>query len=302
MLRSLLRKALPGVCGAGLLLAAANPAAAALVVTGLPSGNASGTVLANNILGPGVTIVPGSVTYIGANNQSGTFTGGLSAGIGIDSGIILTSGSVNNAPGPNNSDNASTSTGTGGDAQLTALAGNTTFDKAVLEFDFTTAGGDLFFNYVFASEEYNEFANSSVNDTFAFFLDGTNIALIPGTTTPVSINTVNGGNPFGTNAQNSTFYNNNDAQDGGPFFNLQYDGFTDVFTATALGVGAGTHHIKIAIADAGDTIYDSGVFIQAGSFSDTDPSVPEPGSLALLGISALGIAGYVRRRRKVAVA
>ena len=173
---------------------------------------------------------------------------------------------------------------------MDSLIGFNTFDASTLQFDFTSATGDLFFNYVFASEEYNEYANSSFNDVFGFFLDGVNIALLPGTTTPVSINNINGGNPLGTNAQNPQFFNNNDPSDGGPFFNLQYDGFTKVFTASAKGLSARNHTIKLAIADAIDSSLDSAVFIQGGTFSSVPTtSVPEP--TTMLGILAFGIFG-----------
>lgn len=77
----------------------------------------------------------------------------------------------------------------------------------MLEFDFTTTGGNLFFSFVFASEEYNEYVNSSFNDVFGFFVNGVNIALVPGTSTPVAINSVNcgysgGGALPGTNPEN----------------------------------------------------------------------------------------------------
>ncbi len=128
-------------------------------------------------------------------------------------------------------------------------------------------------------------------------MDGTNIALIPGTSTPVSIDTVNGGNPFGVGAVNPGFFNNNDLQDGGPFFDIEYDGFTDVFTAQALGLSPGSHHIKLAIADAVDYELDSAFFIQAGSFSDELQPIPEPGTIAILGIGLVGLAGGVARRK-----
>jgi hypothetical protein len=194
-------------------------------------------------------------------------------------------------------DNTSTNNGLPGDTDLDGLIpGFFTLDATILEFDFETAGGDVFFNYIFASEEYNEFVDSEFNDVFGFFLNGVNIALIPGTTTPVSINNVNLG-------VNSAFYNNNDPSDlGTPTpFNIEYDGFTTKFTAQALGLGAGTHRIKLAIADAGDRVLDSAVFIQAGSFSDTpdDPQkTPEPASLlGLVLVGAFGTKSFITRRK-----
>ncbi|MBE9210502.1 choice-of-anchor L domain-containing protein [Nostoc sp. LEGE 06077] len=234
-------------------------------------------VLVNNILGSGITI--SNATYKGASIASGTFTGGLDSGIGIENGIILTTGNANLAVGPNTSESASRNNKLLGDSDLSALiSGVNTFDASVLEFEFTSITGNLFFNYVFASEEYNEYVNSKYNDVFGFFLDGKNIALIPGTTTPVSINTVNGGNPFGKNATNPQLFNNNSLDDGGAIYNLQYDGFTNVFSAQFQGLSEGIHRLKIAIADVGDYRYDSAVFIQAGTFSGQPlkEEIPEP--------------------------
>lgn len=266
-----------------------------------------GALLVNTILGSGVTV--SNINYSGASGASGTFTDGLSSGIGIESGIVLTSGNASLIDNINNSDRAIGNNGLPGDSDLGALVPQTTYDATVLEFDFVSSGGDLFFNYLFGSEEYNEYTNTAFNDVFAFFMDGSNIALIPGTTVPVSVNNVNGGNPLGTNASNPDLFNNNDLSDGGPFFDFEYDGFTDVFTAQALGLSAGTHHIKLAIADSGDYILDSGVFIQAGTFSDLPtpptpppppppPSIPDPSAALLLGSGLIGFAGFRRKFKK----
>jgi hypothetical protein len=261
-------------------------------ITVTPTNDA--TVLVNTLLGPGISLV-GAPTLTSGPVSAGTFTDGTASGIGIQSGILLTSGSAALVGNSNTLDGATGNFSGAGDSDLTALVGTATHDATSLNFNFTTTSGDLFFNFVFASEEYNEFTNSSFNDVFGFFVDGTNIALLPGTTTPISINNVNGGNPLGTNATNPAFFHNNDLSDGGPFFNLEYDGFTDVFTVSALGLGAGSHTIKLAIADTTDFILDSGVFIEAGSFSPTGPpiTVPDAGnSLLLVLLGTLALIGF----------
>lgn len=255
------------------------------------------TTLGNTLLGSGISITGASTT--GDANAFGTFTNGSSVGGGFfESGIILSTGNVTDAAGPNTSDATTTDFSGAGDFDLTGLAGFDTNDAAVFEFVFTSDGGDLFFNYIFASEEYNEYTNSNFNDVFAFFVDGVNIALIPGTSDAVAINSVNGGNPLGVGASNSGLYNNNDPDDGGPFFDIEFDGFTDVFTAVILGLSAGEHTLKIAIADTSDGVLDSAVFIQAHTLSDKSPSLPEPAALGFMGLGIIALGPLVRRRRR----
>ncbi|HPD46095.1 MAG TPA: right-handed parallel beta-helix repeat-containing protein [Anaerohalosphaeraceae bacterium] len=226
--------------------------------------------LVDTLVGEGITIV-GTPTFRGAPVAAGTFTGGLSAGIGIESGVILTTGDATFAAAPNDSDAISRANNYPGDTDLDILIGVplVTEDATVLEFDFETRGGRVFLNYVFASDEYNEYARYFNNDTVAFFLDGRNIAVVPGTRTPVSVNSINGGNPLGFFAQNPDLYINNDLSDGGPFYNIEYDGFTVVLTATAANLEPGVHHMKLVIADSFNSLRDSAVFIQAGSLADT---------------------------------
>jgi hypothetical protein len=269
--------------------------------------------MVNEILGPGVTLVPGSATYTGANSASGTFVDGVSSGINIESGIILTSGTAVDAVGPNqngavpeilggggSSDDTTTILGLGGDPDLTILAGFDTYDASVLEFRFTTASkGDLAFNFVFASEEYIDYVNSPFNDVFGFFVDGVNIGLVPGTTDPITVNTVNP-------VSNTAYFNQNISVSPPPPapFDIEYDGFTTVITAQLLDLNAGEHTMKLAIADGSDHILDAAVFIEAGSFQiaeievpvDVKPtSCPNPinfGSNGVLPVAILGTADF----------
>jgi hypothetical protein len=205
---------------------------------------------------------------------AGTFTGGTGI-IGFESGIILSTGGVQNVVGPNQYDSISQINGLAGDPQLTAIAGGQTYDATNLQFDFTPTLSEISFQYVFASDEYNEYANTQFNDVFAFFLNKiggtpTNIAIVPGTTsTPVSINNVNLVN-------NPAYFINNDIASGA-HLNTEMDGLTTVLTASATVIPGQTYHIKLAIADVTDSVYDSNVFIKASSFaSGTPPTLTAP--------------------------
>ena len=238
-----------------------------LVITpGLGAG-----ALVDNLMGTGVTY--SNAGYTGAVNANGTFTGGTGV-IGFESGIILSSGLATSAAGPNTSPGTSTIFSTAGDPDLNALGSTTTHDAAVLEFDFVPTADTLSFSFVFASEEYNEYVNS-YNDIFAIFLDGANVAMIPGTSTPISINNIN-------NCVNPAYYINNNSSGGSlscnptavnANLNTQFDGLTVVITLN-LPITSGTnHHLKIAIADVLDESFDSAVFIKSASFNSGTPTV-----------------------------
>lgn len=234
--------------------------------------------LVSALLGTGVAV--SNIQFNGAPIAAGTFSGG-SGIVGFPSGIILSSGNIGFVPGPNTQDDATANNGRLGDADLDALIpGYETFDACVLEFDFQCQGTQaILFRYTFTSEEYNEWVNSPYNDVFGFFLNGQNIALVPGSSgLAASINNVNCNNPY--NPPNGSFCNlyiNNDCDDMPPgtfpcngVRDIQMDGLLVVLTATGT-LQPGLNHIKLAIADAGDHILDSNVFIEGQSFSCGTP-------------------------------
>jgi len=283
---------------------------AQLVVAPINGTTITATTLANALLGASSGITITNATYTGANGASGTFAGGAPI-IGIDTGVLLTSGSVNNVVGPNNTPGASAQNSLPGDTDLTALAGDATFDASVLTITFVPSGNAIQFSYVFGSEEYNEFINQ-FNDVFGFFVNGANRALIPGTSTPVSINNVNCGvaapgvAPSGPGTNCNLFINNDP-----PSHNTQLDGFTQILTFTATVNPGVPNTLKIAIADTGDDALDSAVFLAGGSLqvcggagqppctSAGTLEVPTLGEWTLLLLVLLtGIVGaYVLQRR-----
>ncbi len=242
-------------------------------------GGVNASSMAAALLSTSSGIVINSATYTGANGASGTFETGTDI-VGIDRGILLTSGAVQTVLGPNDDSGAGEDNSRPGDAQLDGLIpGGSTQDASVLTIHFTPTGNRVQFSYVFASEEYNEFVGSQFNDVFAFFVGGTNYAVLPGTSTPVAINNVNCGNPPFSPPTNCSYFIDNTA--GG--LNTQMDGMTTVLTFTA-PVNPGVQNtLRLAIADVSDGVWDSAVFLAGGSFTDTATCIPNATTVCLLG-------------------
>ena len=233
----------------------------------------------NVLLGPGVTV--SNILYNGSPAALGSFQA-TNTVLGIDEGIVLTTGTVidngDGPQGPNNQAGAGMDNNIGGSALLSNLiSGTQTYNAGILEFDFIPYSDTVRFKYVFGSDEYPEFAppnSSGFNDVFGFFISGPgingiqNIAQLPNGGGVVSINNVNAI----TNAQ---YYNYNGdggtpPYDSNPMY-IQYDGFTDVLEAVSQVECGQTYHLVIAIADVGDGQWDSGIFLEANSLSSLTP-------------------------------
>ena len=253
--------------------------------------SSSAATLATALIGSGVTLISPTLTC--PTDASGTFSV-VSSTLGIPSGVVLTNGlaatpttgfsyGVNIIDGGIASDElAANMHGAPGDVDLTALAGQPTYDACVLEFDFKASGDTIKFNYVFGSEEYPGYTCSEFNDVFGFFISGpgyagpTDIALVPGTTIPVAINSINDGlhadplglcSGMGPGSPFPAYFVDNSSGT-----TITYDGLTTVLTAIARVNPCDTYHLKLGVADASDSTLDSGVFIEGGSLSSTPPA------------------------------
>lgn len=239
-------------------------------------------IVQNVLLGSGVTAsnIQWNGSLVDANSvQTNLGQFGGTPGIGTNTGVILATGNVSEAVGPNSTTDASDNSGVVDyttDPDLIGLQPPLTdiHDAGVLEFDFIPTGDTISFNYVFASEEYPEFAppnSSGFNDAFGFFLTGPNpsggnytsqnIALLPNGITIVSINNIN---PI----TNSSFYVDNASG-----ANIEYDGYTTLLEAKTAVTCGQTYHIKLAISDAGDGNWNSAVFLEANSFMSNSVDV-----------------------------
>ena len=234
------------------------------VVTATSDGDVN-FLISDVFIGGGCFDVTG-VSPIGSAIGMGTFDGGGSS-IQIESGVIITCGNATIANGPNDGEGSGASNGGGSDADLLAMGGTSIYDATGIQFDFKPTINLVQFNYVFGSDEYEEYTCSNFNDVFGFFIDGPslnkNIALIPSTTLPVKINNVNQGSPgsFGTIANctppagslaYSGFYISNPVGSS----DVEYDGFTTVFTAESAVYPCSTYHIKLIIVDDVYAIFD----------------------------------------------
>lgn len=240
--------------------------------------------IAEWLMGPGFTV--SNATYTGSPVARGIFGGGLSAGLPIETGLILATGSITNAEGPNDDTGVltgppddgdqSSNLSQPGDADLDNLTGSNeqTFDAAMLEFDVTSSvDSDIRFTFFMGFEEYPEWIDYDPDKTFddlmAIFITpasgtATNVAHVPGTTDVVSVATIFPGYQ-GVPPSHPEYYESNENP---PTMNIQYDGLTTggpmrVLLTEPVEMTPGiTYHVKIAVEDARDPFYDSAVFLQ----------------------------------------
>jgi len=207
----------------------------------------------------------------GGTDQSYGFFDATGTTFPLQSGVVLSTGRLSNVPGPNTNLSDDDAAGWSGDLDLeTVLGEDNTFNATILEFNFETISEQISFRYLFASEEYQEDNSNTCNysDLFGFLIrpEGsstyTNIALVPGTSTPVKVTTVHPEVPGACDAINEEYfgsYNNADAP-------INFNGQTTVLTASTSVIPNETYHVKLVIADEQNYRYDSAVFLEAGSF------------------------------------
>lgn len=210
-------------------------------------------------------------------------------------------GYTSSTPGEVRDNVATSSSAGGGDNDAKALVGSVrNMNTAVLEFDFVPVNSSIMFRYVFGSEEYEDFSGlinyncSSYNDKFGFLVSGPginagatfgnnaeNIARL-GNNSQVAINAVNngvvgssGGAPSAANCTSSNpawVQNAPTTEYNGVIYGIGFNGTTKVLVASKSGLTPGaTYHIRLIVTDAQDGAYDSGVFLEAGSFTSPPP-------------------------------
>lgn len=227
--------------------------------------SATANEMAAEIFGSGVTVV--SASYSGDPRSSGIYSDGDTISpfaTPSDTGVILSTGHVDdftNSSGTTNTNtSAGTSTNTSGannDADFNALAGAQTRDASFLEVDFIPTGDLITIDFVLASEEYPEYVNSQFNDVVGVWVNGVQAQVTIGDGS-ASIGNINGG------VTENIYFDNTADQ-----YNTEMDGFTVTLTFVAPVNSGVTNTIKIGVADVGDTSYDTNLLIAGSSIQST---------------------------------
>ncbi|WP_426111713.1 choice-of-anchor L domain-containing protein [Massilia sp. PWRC2] len=268
----------------------------AVVVTTVPATSTGVTAMADAVLASnsGISIVANTVKIQGTNSaaiqQYGTYSNfnlapktGTTPTLTMADGVVLTSGKAV-VPLTNTSPNFSTTTGSGANAQLSALSGSVTNDANTLGFDFTVESGvsSVSAKFVFGTEE---FPDQAVTDIFGFFIDGVNYAKFSNGSL---ISNAVGSNNFISNVAGA--------------YGIEYDGLTNVLTVTGLlNQALLTHTLMFGVADTSDSVYDSAVYLNSltaglSGVGGLSSDVPEPSTVFLLGIALAG--GALARRKQ----
>ena len=202
----------------------------------------------------------------------------------ISEGIVIRNGVATFTQGPYTGVNLSSSVTNSGDVFLQTLSdanGGTSpiVNAEFLEFDFIPLSNSFSFNFLFASNEYG-FYQCEFSDVFAFVLTdlssgiSTNLAVIPGTNTPVSVTTIRNSiynEPSSPNNScasiNPTFFDIYNV--GNPSSALNMRGQTVVMNASSAVIPNTPYKIRLVIGDYANSGFDSAVFIAAGSFTTT---------------------------------
>ena len=225
-----------------------------------------------------------NVVFSGVDpSQVASFSGATVPNIGIPDGVMLATGDAMIAADTTTNFTNGNALGGGGDADLSGACNQQTRDLAAIEFDFWTPADSVEFKFLFASEEYNYWVNSK-NDVCGARLYNAgggyaNIIYLPGTSTPVCVNSVNNGSvpnigdPSTGPCTNCQYFFDNTY--GSTF---KYNGYTSVFTIRMPVTPCDTFHFWIGVADAQDYIYDSAILLPSGSFKGTGtPSITAVG-------------------------
>jgi hypothetical protein len=248
--------------------------------------------LKNNLLGANTAGLSNfSVSIMGNSDAFGTFTDDP---FGLTSGVVLSTGKVADLPGQNRYDNDNIGSDLSTDFGAKGAKGDWT--QLNLSFFANSTVQKLYFEYVFASEEFPEFGDSKYNDDFELLLNGTNLARL----SDGKIVTINNLVPDPNNrSTDHPDYINNPSVTGIAANIVKLDGFTKILGFEGLLKQNQTNVFSIRIKDVGDGNLDSAVFIKGGSVGTVQPEpVPEPMTVGgLMAGGAMLAAGRKLRAR-----
>ena len=216
-------------------------------------------------------------TNFGSTNGIGYFEN-TNPNFPLSSGVILSTGNVLNASGPNTTilDDGSPTWPGDNDLENTLAAAGITMNSinaTTLEFQFTALSPNFNFKFLFASEEYGNY-QCQYSDAFAFLLTNmntgvtTNLAVVPNTTLPISVVTIR---DFLYNSsctsENEQYFGSFNGGVNASTSPINFNGQTVEMTASSVLTPNVPYKIKLVIADREDIQSDSAIFLSSNSFN-----------------------------------
>lgn len=242
------------------------------------SGQTFAERLVANLINP-LSVAASNETFDGEEASSGEFEDGLASGLQMDEGILLSTGLFSYWNAGNDAGSTGYPWGRPGDDRLRDRLSNgspfyVTNDAAALEFDLFCENGQFEFEFQFGSEEYEEYIGQ-FNDGFLITVDDVIVSLLPDCSDIVSVDSVNRNPNYSQNPH--LFLNNED--DIAPNVDpsdldqlVEYDGMTVKLRGHVLLQAGRTYRVRIVIADAQDSVYDSAIFAEKNSLKTIIPT------------------------------
>jgi len=191
----------------------------------------------------------------------------------LQSGVVLSTGNVEDAIGVNEIDGGIQPLFGGADLSTDLGEPGEDLTSLIFEFDVDESKDTLYFQYVFGSEEFIEYGGSAFNDSFELLLNGINLATLTDGR-PTSINQLFFDPDLSTESDTDPYHPDfryNPVGEGLVSDSSKLDGYSRPLLFSGPLIQNSRNRLEISVEDVGDGIFDSLVFLKADTFGTVKP-------------------------------